>query len=275
MSNIVPTSYDNKIDPIVDADSVWGYDSEWVANVNFLFSAIKSYLTSNITTSDITEWTNLYYTEARVTANTTVVDLWTDKADKSNVLELDNTTVYAPTLDYHPVTKLYADSMGTNINGLTEESAITSGDELIFYDTTAAGNRKIDYDDLKDAVINTSVQILYTWAEETSISNNQVFSYTHSLWLVQADIEEWKYKVFLAAVVTWETRLLWDTFSESNTWGWNGSGIPTVNHIWDSVDPTLWEDDVVHHQANSLKIRVGSSAFSDLDSFKLIIHKIY
>ena len=31
------------------------------------------------------------------------------KADKTNVLELDNTDVYTPTLDYHPATKKYTD----------------------------------------------------------------------------------------------------------------------------------------------------------------------
>ena len=31
------------------------------------------------------------------------------KADKVNVLELDNTTPYVPTLDYHPATKQYVD----------------------------------------------------------------------------------------------------------------------------------------------------------------------
>ena len=36
--------------------------------------------------------------------------LETDKADKDNVLELDNTTAYTPTADYHPCTKAYTDS---------------------------------------------------------------------------------------------------------------------------------------------------------------------
>ena len=34
-----------------------------------------------------------------------VASLFSSKADKSNVLELDNTDVYEPTLDYHPATK--------------------------------------------------------------------------------------------------------------------------------------------------------------------------
>lgn len=66
-------------------------------------------------TTNLTEWTNLYYTEARVTANTTVVWLWNTKADKTNVLEKDNTTAYTPTLDYHPATKEYVDNATSDI----------------------------------------------------------------------------------------------------------------------------------------------------------------
>ena len=60
-------------------------------------------------------------------------------------------------------TKLYTkDSAGTvtevgaggglDINGLTEESAVTSGDFFPFYDATATANRKIDFDDLVTAI---------------------------------------------------------------------------------------------------------------------------
>jgi len=38
------------------------------------------------------------------------------KADKTNVLERNNTGVYAPTLDYHPATKKYVDQGGKVVN---------------------------------------------------------------------------------------------------------------------------------------------------------------
>ena len=38
-------------------------------------------------------------------------DLRNKKADKTNVLQLDNTTAYTPTRDYHPATKAYVDSL--------------------------------------------------------------------------------------------------------------------------------------------------------------------
>jgi len=151
--SVVPTWYPNKAAP-VDNDSLWGYDSEWVANANFTLLALLWYFTSNITTSDISEWTNLYYTEDRVTANSTVVWLGNTKADKTNVLELDNTDAYTPTADTHPATKGYVDNQWININWLTEESAIASWDELVFYDITAGANRKIGYDNLKSNIFS-------------------------------------------------------------------------------------------------------------------------
>lgn len=104
--SVVPTWYPNKTTP-VDNDSLWGYDSVWIANVNFLFSSIKNYLTNSITTTDIDEWDNLYYTETRVQWSPSLAL----KADKTKVLELDNTTPYVPTLSTHPATKGYVDGL--------------------------------------------------------------------------------------------------------------------------------------------------------------------
>ncbi|MEP0367421.1 MAG: tail fiber domain-containing protein [Cyclobacteriaceae bacterium] len=39
------------------------------------------------------------------------------KADKSNILELDNTTAYTPTADYHPTTKEYVDNLRKSTPG--------------------------------------------------------------------------------------------------------------------------------------------------------------
>lgn len=64
------------------------------------------------TTDNLTEWaTNLYLNETNLWNSTTIQNLQNDKADKSNVLELDNTTAYIPTADYHPATKNYVDNM--------------------------------------------------------------------------------------------------------------------------------------------------------------------
>jgi hypothetical protein len=45
------------------------------------------------------------------TADTNITNLQNNKADKTNVLQLNNTTPFDPTSDYHPATKKYVDSL--------------------------------------------------------------------------------------------------------------------------------------------------------------------
>lgn len=45
------------------------------------------------------------------TEDSNITDLQNNKADKTNVLQLNNTTEYHPTQDYHPATKAYVDSL--------------------------------------------------------------------------------------------------------------------------------------------------------------------
>jgi len=47
--------------------------------------------------------------DSRAVINTNFENLNTDKVEKDNVLEKDNTTVFVPTADYHPATKKYVD----------------------------------------------------------------------------------------------------------------------------------------------------------------------
>jgi len=47
------------------------------------------------------------------------------KADKTNVLELNNTTAFTPTANYHPATKLYVDSASSGGGGGTVQDATT------------------------------------------------------------------------------------------------------------------------------------------------------
>lgn len=46
------------------------------------------------------------------------------KADKENVLELDQTTPYEPTDLYHPATKKYVDTVVYNVNIITTEKIL-------------------------------------------------------------------------------------------------------------------------------------------------------
>ena len=266
---IVPTWYFNKATP-VDNDSLWGYDSEAVENKNFLFSAIQTYVLNWLTTTDVSEWTNLYYTDARVDANSTVT--W--KADKTNVIEKDSTTAYTPTLWTHPANKDYVDNAGTNINWLTEEAWVANWDEFIYYN--GSENVKVDFEDLITAIKSeiSWVEVMYTSLEQTSVSNNQLFTFTHNLWLTQSDIEANRYEVFLCSRVSGATELLWKQAGSSSwLWGWNGWRA-VVDHIWTATAPAIWEIRQVNHQANSLQIRTGSD-WVDIDSFRLVIHKLY
>ena len=63
-----------------------------------------------------TVWGDITGTLANQTDLQTALDL---KADKANVLELDNTTSFTPTLDYHPATKKYVDDQ-INANAFNE-----------------------------------------------------------------------------------------------------------------------------------------------------------
>lgn len=58
---------------------------------------------------------------SQLTDNTALFD---DKADKSNVLELNNTVAYSPTSNYHPATKAYVDALASSGGG---NVAITQG----------------------------------------------------------------------------------------------------------------------------------------------------
>lgn len=47
-----------------------------------------------------------------VDRKSTKANLVKEKADKTNVLELDNAAAFTPTADYHPATKKYVDDNG-------------------------------------------------------------------------------------------------------------------------------------------------------------------
>lgn len=103
MTNIFPTNYTPKATPDW-TDVVWSSDA--IINFNLTIASIALYTMTNSTTDDLPEWaTNKYYSDALVDANTTVI--W--KADKTNVLELDNTTSFTPDQDFEPATKKYVD----------------------------------------------------------------------------------------------------------------------------------------------------------------------
>jgi len=85
----------------------------WTNIVSWL-NSVLSFLKPSNNFSDLgdipTARTNL-----DVYDTTTIDDALDLKADKSNVLEKDNTTSFTPTQDYHPATKKYVDEGGTQL----------------------------------------------------------------------------------------------------------------------------------------------------------------
>ena len=263
MSNIFPTSYYPAKDILIDWDIVWGYDSAWIINRNFLLSAIKAYVLTGITTSEVAEGTNLYHTEARVTSNATVVALWADKAAKTNVLELDNTTVFTPTADYHPSTKKYVDDSGTNINGITEEPAITSWDKLIFYDASAATNRSIDYTDLFKSSFN-----IVPWSNLLASSDVITVNFTNTAYEKKKEIEvdlAWTYSISFS--------LYNNNSSGGATWriylNWVATWVEHINNA--STTTTNFTENIIVSAGDSIEVyaKISGSTFWSVSLYQV------
>jgi len=96
--NIFPTSYTDKATPVA-WDKVMGYDSVANTNNNITVGWIANATMASKTTTDLSEWTNLYYTDtrtdARVTANTRVANSTqnTDTDLSANAYFLDEPTL--------------------------------------------------------------------------------------------------------------------------------------------------------------------------------------
>jgi len=238
--SIFPTGYTDKT-TLVDEDKVFGYDSESVTpevdwNKNFTIWSIRTQVLDGADTDDIAEWsTNLYYTEARVDANSTVVDLWTDKADKTNVLELDNTTPFTPDADYEPATYKYVnDKFSTYVPQDATESQkwvvelISDTEYLNWWDTT----RAVTWDNIRKSFVD------------------QVIDFSWSAWVTTVTITHWLWKVprnIIAhlddtdsseLVCAWYATYDWTTitqkcYSNTSTTPWyRDSFLVESNNVW-------------------------------------------
>lgn len=223
MSNIFPTNYTTKATPDW-TDVVWSSDA--VTNFNLTVASIALYTLTNNNTDSLSEWaTNLYYTEARVTANSTVVA----KADKSNVLELDNTAAYTPTATYHPATKDYVDWMWTNINWLTAKTTPVDADEFMIYDVAWAANKKLTSSNLFEYIDNQ--------AKEISVVNTSILL-TNTAWTQV--VAHWLGKVpkkFILQII--KQNLEFTSHYWANDWIPVYSGIK-YEPIWPVYTPETW-----------------------------------
>lgn len=118
--NKFPTNYTDK--GSADAtDKIWSSDT--VANFNITVSEVWDRNFADKSTSNLSEWTNKYYTDTLADANPTLI--W--KADKTNVIEKDSVIPFIPTLWTHPANKDYVDnfivpSATETVEGISELS---------------------------------------------------------------------------------------------------------------------------------------------------------
>lgn len=118
---------------------------------------------------------------AEIEQNTDAINLLeNNKADKNNVLELDNTDSYTPTLDYHPATKKYVDDNGgTDLIGYRETGTPEDEDLLVEigdFDNVGSGFRaEVDVDN--------------AWLKIRSESNISTHLKTNSLVFVDSSDE--------------------------------------------------------------------------------------
>lgn len=146
-TNIVPTGYNDKT-TLVDWDKAWGYDSEWIDNVNFTLLSIYNYITTKMDLSwiqdDITDlennkldsnwelrtwlWTHkLIYTNS--SGNEVELSFWTNGQVLWFTWISSAPTPVTPTMDIHSLTEI------TTVDW--------DNDELVIYSNSVSWNRKI------------------------------------------------------------------------------------------------------------------------------------
>lgn len=112
------------------------------------------------------------------TADNNITNLQNEKADKVNVLELDNTTPFDPTSDYHPATKRYVDSLiggaswGEIINNIEDQedlmdllSQYAKTSTVLTKTNTTAFTPTANYHPATKAYVDNKTQELNTWGK--------------------------------------------------------------------------------------------------------------
>ena len=117
MTNIFPTDYPNK--PTADTNDVM-FASDWVTNFNLSVWNVATRAFQNKTTTDLAEWTNLYYTDARTLAVAVGLD-WDDTINDVKTFT-SSPIVPTPTTDTQVANKAYVDAQGIPIDPLPEDT---------------------------------------------------------------------------------------------------------------------------------------------------------
>lgn len=102
------------------------------------------------------------------------------KADKDNVLELDNTTAYTPTENYHPATKEYVDSLaggaswGSIVNNIEDQTDLMellnsrpTREEVLTLTNTTAYTPTENYHPATKLYVDERIENVSTWGQIT------------------------------------------------------------------------------------------------------------
>lgn len=146
-------------------------------------------------------------------ASTTIIS---EKADKTNVLELDNTTAFTPNADYEPATKKYVDD--TVAWWVTADS------------TTTFTNKTVNL---------TSNTLSWTKAQFNSALSNWDFAYPWDAvtWFTMGNWQR----------VLWRETDFW-VVQELSLWAWlsiNGATLEITSWAWDVVWPAIATDNAI------------------------------
>jgi hypothetical protein len=215
MTNKIGIDQPEKTTPVW-ADRIVQTDSE--DSNNTVWSTITN-LASTIfglkTTSDLDEGTNEYYTEDRVTANPTVVALWTDKentANKSTDTALWTSDVLFPT---QKAVKTYVDNIPSGASENTQT-------EVTFWETITAWLELRHWDD-------TEMDILFE-----QITYDQTDEFTNTDWFI--------WTTYTAEWLSWLNTTIDDVRLFRTDTPWSSSSPRITATVWDSPAKTtnLW-----------------------------------
>lgn len=271
MWNKIPTDYSDKATAVA-ADSCFGFDSVANDNKNITVQAIWDFAMTDNTTDDLSEWAiNKYVSTANVDAawatmntDTTLATNWYF-LDEDDMISDDATKVAS-----QQSIKAFVTNFGANINGLPAETTIEDADEFIFYDDSAAANRKITQANLRTAMTESVFIVNKTGTQGISAATETVVSFDSEV----SDID-WVFasNQFIAPV-TWLYQI---NAMVSFSWGnevatlrlTNASGTVYQNNEYDGdiSKNTVWFGTILSLTASDVvELRVETSSASTIQA---------
>lgn len=279
MSNRFPTDFTDKW----SADSTDKIlSSDGVTNFNITVDEVWTEVFTDRSTTNLSEWTNLYYTDARVdtrnAAQWVPISTTTNVATNSWVLDEDNmVSDDATKVPTQQSVKAYVDNNWIPINGLPAETSTVDADEFVFYDASAAVNKKITRTNLLDGFgaiePGTTNTYLEANTERTSASTtpvkvkefttNRSWGFTVSFdYKADTGTQNTEAQVYINWTAAWTQKIssstTYATFSENffvNYWdlvqlyhnspAWDNSVVRNFNMKYDLIDSvTAWSVDL-------------------------------